>query len=48
MSDPEIIARLTKIGLQPALQRAPEFAQFLKASNQAWERIVNLTGAKTK
>ena len=48
ISDPQIVDRLTRIGLQPSFQTAPKFAEFLKASNKSWERIVNITSAKPK
>jgi tripartite-type tricarboxylate transporter receptor subunit TctC len=46
IAEPEIMARLSRIGLQPAQLTGPAFAEFLKGSHEAWGRIVNATGAK--
>jgi tripartite-type tricarboxylate transporter receptor subunit TctC len=46
IAEPEIMARLNRIGLQAAPLTGPAFAEFLKGSHEAWGRIVKTTGAR--
>jgi tripartite-type tricarboxylate transporter receptor subunit TctC len=43
LESPDTAQRLSKLGLAPAPQRAPEFAAFVKGSVGVWEKIVKAT-----
>jgi tripartite-type tricarboxylate transporter receptor subunit TctC len=46
LARPEVVARLSKIGVEPRPMNPEQFAEFLRAESAKWEDIIRRTGAK--